>query len=171
MDNCLGAIYKIYSKDENDKNFYIGSTRNLKNRINNHIKACNNNSNRPVYNYIRNHGGIDNFVFEPIIRSNLDREKLRDMEEHFFRSLKPTLNRYHPKRDRQTYALENKERISKTTKKYYAKNSEKIKKHLYSKVVCPYCGRMSTNGHIRRHQKTKYCLQHQSLKDETIEVL
>lgn len=171
MDNCLGAVYKIYSKDKNDKNFYIGSTTNLKRRIQNHIKACNYNQDRPVYNYIRDNGGINNFIIEPIIRSNLDNEKLRDIEEYFYRTLKPTLNGNHPKRDRQTYRLENKEKISNQMKKYYADNCDKIKKHSYTEVVCPYCGRRSTKGHIRRHQKTKYCLQHQSLKDETIKVL
>ena len=161
MDYCKGAVYKIYSKDKNDKNFYIGSTRNLKSRIENHIKACNHDIDRPLYNYIRDNGGFDNFIVEPMIICNLDRDKLRDIEEHFFRSLKPTLNRNHPKRDRKTYFLENKEKISNQMKKYYADNCDKLKKHSYTKVVCPHCGRISTNGHIRRHQKTKYCLQHQ----------
>ena len=34
-----GCIYKIYCKDENINDCYIGSTKNLKNRIRNHAKS------------------------------------------------------------------------------------------------------------------------------------
>lgn len=61
------VIYKIYQKDDPEI-FYIGSTLNFKRRKSQHIKNITNRRSRkykyPVYKYIRELGGIDNFDFE-----------------------------------------------------------------------------------------------------------
>ena len=61
----FGAIYKFVCIDKSVKDEYIGSTKNLYRRIYHH-KSSSHNSNLSKYNYkvyqfIRDHGGWDNF--------------------------------------------------------------------------------------------------------------
>ena len=65
------VIYKIkHNEDYDDTNIYIGSTSNFKNRKYQHKCSCNSEKgkkyNLPVYQYIRDNGGWDNFVMIPI---------------------------------------------------------------------------------------------------------
>ena len=64
----LYIIYSIYS--DNYKDFYIGSTTNLKERIRVHYYRCNTKTNsyynNKLYSIIRNNGGFDNWVIEEI---------------------------------------------------------------------------------------------------------
>ena len=63
------CIYKIYQK-EFPEIIYIGSTINFSQRKSNHKKNCHNKVSKkykyPLYQYIRNCGGINEFIFEII---------------------------------------------------------------------------------------------------------
>ena len=66
MPNYSNAvIYKIFCKDTNISEIYIGSTTNFKIRKSKHKSVCNNendkNYNLKVYEYIRANGGFENF--------------------------------------------------------------------------------------------------------------
>ena len=66
--NKTGIIYIIKCKDKSIKDWYIGSTINLKSRIMHHKSMCNNKNckdyNCKKYKFIRENGGFDNFYFE-----------------------------------------------------------------------------------------------------------
>ena len=91
-----GYIYKLYYP--NDSNFYIGSTINLEKRKQYHFLDCNDNT-RPNYNnkkykYIREHGGIENWIFEIIEDMEIEiRRDLNILEEYHIIFKKPTLNK------------------------------------------------------------------------------
>ena len=52
------VIYKIYCKDENIKDVYVGHTINFTQRKYSHVKACNNlNNSVRIYKTIRVNGG------------------------------------------------------------------------------------------------------------------
>ena len=61
----FGFIYEIKSKDKYVTGTYIGSCWDMKDRLKYHKYHCNNKNskdyNYPVYRYIREHGGFDNF--------------------------------------------------------------------------------------------------------------
>ena len=83
--------------------------------------------------------------------------------------MRPVLNKYIPARTLKEYREDNKEKIAEKIKKYYEDNKEKIKEQkkeyyennkekLYEKVICDKCGCESTKNHLKRHQKTKKCI-------------
>lgn len=123
------CLYKIYCKDSNVKEFYIGSTENFKERRKKHKTRCINPNddghNIYVYRFMRQNGGWENFIMEKImdIWVYTEKEKLQE-ERKWWDLLKPTLN------DRKPYVtkLEKKEYDKEKSKKYYKKNKSKIRK-------------------------------------------
>ena len=61
----IGYVYEIVSNDKNITKVYIGSTWDMNDRNRRHKNRCNNENNRhynyPVYCFIREHGGWDNW--------------------------------------------------------------------------------------------------------------
>ena len=61
----LGFIYEIKSIDTSITETYIGSTWDMKQRLKKHKHECNNKNRKdykyPLYRYIRENGGVDNF--------------------------------------------------------------------------------------------------------------
>ena len=90
-------VYKIYNYvDENDDEFYIGSTKqkHLCNRWGNHVSCCKKGLNRKLYNHMREKG-IENFKCiqihsEEINDKDVDAQKA--IEQKYIDELKPTLN-------------------------------------------------------------------------------
>ena len=89
-------IYKIQDNNNNDQ-FYIGSTLNLSRRKSHHKKNVKNKCGKlywcKLYLYIREHGGWDNMTFSKIHEKDI--EKLSDgteEEQAIINLLKPTLN-------------------------------------------------------------------------------
>ncbi len=86
-------IYKLYCKNKNIPECYIGSTRNINKRITYHrISTHNKNDtkyNRSMYQFIRNNGGFKNWKIDIIktfknIEKNIENNKLiRIIERHF----------------------------------------------------------------------------------------
>ncbi len=91
------VIYKIFCKDSNVTEIYVGSTINFNRRGRQHKSICSNckspNYNFPLYCYIRENGGWDNFTIE-IIEYYPCRNKLELLKrEHYYTSLlNATLN-------------------------------------------------------------------------------
>ena len=54
------TLYKICCKDETVQDMYIGHTINFEKRINSHMNNCKTSLTK-VYEFIRNHGGWDNW--------------------------------------------------------------------------------------------------------------
>ncbi len=92
-------IYVIRSRDPNDtsQNFYIGSTKDLKQRSTNHRTNCKNTNRHDydykVYEYIRSMGGYDNFIMYPLAEIEYkDNNDLRNIEQKYIDLYKPALN-------------------------------------------------------------------------------
>lgn len=90
-------IYKLFCKDTNIQNIYIGYTTNFKDRINVHRRCCNNSANKSynmrMYEFIRNNGGWDNWTFD-ILQTISCSSKLeaRENEKKWMRYYNPGLN-------------------------------------------------------------------------------
>jgi hypothetical protein len=175
------VIYKIYCKDETITDCYVGSTDNFNRRCGQHIKHiknCNNENskeyNYKVYKFIRQHGGIDNFIIEPIIEC--DEFNRYEAEVHYFLKLNSTLNSLWPRRSKKQYDIDNREKIKQyridnreqikqyrlnnrehlleQKKQYYIDNKELIAEKAKTKIECE-CGSLIRWADILRHKKTK----------------
>lgn len=127
-------IYKIYCNDD-DKLFYIGSTKNFSSRKSSHKSSFNNpndkSHNKYLYKIMRENGNWDNWTMTPIKTYICDKRQAELYERETIEELKPTLNKNCP-----FNTLE--ERIEKTNiaiKKWTEKNHDKIieKKREYYK--------------------------------------
>jgi group I intron endonuclease len=163
------TIYKIYCKDENVKDCYVGSTKDFNKRIIKHKSICKK-SDRLLYNFIRNNGGFNNFnieIIETLICENKNEALTR--ERFWIEELKSNLNKVIPSRtfkeyminyiennntiiteQRKKYYEENKNLIIEKNKQYYVNNKEII----LQKCLC-ICGNYYTKKHKARHEKSK----------------
>ena len=138
----MNTIYKLYCKDENVKDFYIGSSKNFKGRKYKHNSDCNNENgkayNIKLYKFIRANGGYNNFDYEILLKTEFDDIKI--LEQEYIKELQPTLNccnacglnkikkkEYNKEYQKQSYQ-KNKEKIKEYQKQRYQKNKEKILK-------------------------------------------
>jgi len=128
----LGCIYKIkHNEDYDDENIYIGSTCNLIRRRCKHKTSCNNENsveyNKPLYQYIRENGGWDNWIMIKIHDYKCNYKSELEIEERrMIDLLKPKLNKYIPTRSQKEYREANKEVIAEKMKEYYEVNKEVI---------------------------------------------
>jgi len=90
-------IYKIYCKNPEIKDCYIGSTCNFKNRVSNHKSAYNTENNK-LYECIRNNGGWDNWEFTIIneYRISMTTNELLKKEKKYIEKFIPALNQNIP---------------------------------------------------------------------------
>ena len=131
--NIIG-IYKITNTITGD--FYIGSSKDVKRRWVSHKlpsiwKECPNN---PMYQDMRKYG-VDKFVFE--ILAEVEPEKLKETEQKFIETLKPTYNSNNAK------GL-NIERRKKSKKEYRKTDKYKKAKKEYDNQLCYYNGEILT---------------------------
>jgi len=177
------VIYRIYCKNQDIKDCYIGSSKCIYFRMNCHKSVCYNKTisyyNLKIYKFIRNNGGWDNFDYEILEYYPCNNfEELRQKEQEYIEKLNPSLN------DAPSYRTEEfkKERIKmnkkiwnqsengkessrKKTKKLM-NNPEKYKKKLENKSewgkkpkYCEICSRTVTNDGWSHHKKTKLHLE------------
>ena len=152
------VIYKIYCKDENIRDIYIGSTKNLNLRTSIHKHTCNNETlryyNIKLYKFIRENGGWDNFKIEILKTYEIENIKEKLIKERkWIDKLKPSLNTQKPCRTDKEYRDDNKEKIN-LLKKINKQKYRKIK------VNCNICNKelnkLSINRHIKNvHEKIK----------------
>ena len=94
MSEIISGIYKITNTVTGD--FYIGSSKNVKRRWREHKwpSRWNDNPNNPMYLDMKKYG-TDKFAFE--ILAEVEPEKLKETEQQFIETLKPTYNRCNAK--------------------------------------------------------------------------
>ena len=132
-----GVIYMIKHKTDDTKEFYIGSSYNLKMRCWQHKSNCNNKTNcnnqniktynLKVYKYIRDNGGWDAwdilFMYDYPCKNKYE----LDLEEqHAIKEYKSTLNTQVPCRTKKEWYKDNKEKLLQKKKEYHINNREKI---------------------------------------------
>ena len=89
MTEKIIGVYKITNTVTGD--FYIGSSKDVKQRWSNHKKPStwNEHPNNPLYNDMRKYG-TDKFDFE--ILAEVEEEELKETEQQFIETLNPTYN-------------------------------------------------------------------------------
>jgi hypothetical protein len=136
-------FYKLVCKDITITNLYVGHTTDLKTRKSAHKTKCHNEKTRsyniPVYKFIREHGGFENWDMIVIHRQNcVDKHEARTIERGFMESLGATLNSYMPIRTKaewievrrqknESYGESHTEEKKAYNLAYYIANKDKIK--------------------------------------------
>ena len=143
----ISAVYKITNTITGD--FYIGSSKDVKRRWVYHKckSAWNEHPNNQMYQDMKRYG-TDKFVFE--ILAEVESDSLKEMEQRFIETLKPTYNDRNANGcDFERYKEYNKE-YKKTDKykEYYKEyqKSEKFKEYhkQYNNQLCLYNGQTLT---------------------------
>ena len=165
-------IYKIY----NDDMSYIGSSKNFKKRILDHKSDCYNENckayNYFIYQYIRQHGGWDEFTKEIIHTCEVkDKTEQRMVEQEFINKNECKLNdikSYQTKEERKEqikqWKEKNKDHNKELRKKWKEKNKdyckqweeknkEKRRQQKSQKVNCPNCNKEMRKDSLSKHLK------------------
>ena len=108
IDYSNTCFYKIVCKDVDITDCYVGHTTNFNDRKRHHQMSCKNNKdphyNIYVYQFIREHGGFDNFDMVLIDRYSCeDRLDALRKEREYIESLHATLNKVILSRTRVEY--------------------------------------------------------------------
>jgi len=173
----MGFIYKIYCKDSNIKDFYIGKTQEIKCRMSQHKSACiRNNTNSYLYKFINLYGGWNNWDYEIIQEVTNKKIDLGDIENEYLLIYKPTLNTQQPtlefgiKKD-YNQTIKKKKVICKCGDEYWDTEFIKHKKICMWKVgrdeinklktelnrtiqISCYCGAIVCKGSLTRHLRS-----------------
>lgn len=101
IDYSNTIFYKIYCKDENVTDLYVGHTTNFVQRKYAHKRACtrekDSNYKQKVYQAIRNNGGWENWKMVIIGFHECEcHYDARKIEQQYFEDLNATLNSIHP---------------------------------------------------------------------------
>jgi hypothetical protein len=126
-DYSKTKIYKIVCKDLTIPEIYIGHSTNLNKRKNEHRISCiNENSkghNRPVYIFMRENGGWDNWDVVSVEDYSCENKfQAEQRERYWIETLNATLNSYIPSRTQQELC----EKKRQYDKQHYEKNKEQI---------------------------------------------
>ena len=126
-DYSKSTIYKIACKDPNIEEIYIGSTCNYVKRRWQHKSVCNNPNdkhyNQYVYQFIREHGGWENWDVYIIEQFSCNTKMQKEqVERGWIEELKPTLNKNVP----ENHQNGDESDISEYTKGYREDNKETI---------------------------------------------
>jgi hypothetical protein len=131
IDYSKTIIYKLCCNDPSITDIYTGHTTDFKTRKSNHKNRCNNPNDKKhnyyVYQFIRNHGGFDNWSMIEIEKiCCIDEIEACKYERKYFDLLGATLNTNTPSRTNKEYNEEHKEHLKELHKKYYEENKEVI---------------------------------------------
>jgi hypothetical protein len=180
MDYKNGVIYKIVCKDKDITDCYVGSSCSLRSRKCAHKNSCNNENNKaynyPVYRFIRDNGGWDNWQFIIIEKYPCeDKTELCIRERYWFEKLNASLNGRYPQRNIKEWKEDNKEYYEEYYennkehyKEHYKENKQEIRKYqneyykekLSVKVECQICGSVVNRKYLTKHKKTNKCKNH-----------
>lgn len=164
------CFYKIVCKDLNIKDCYVGHTTDFVSRKSKHKSNSNNEKSKYynfyVYEFIREHGGFDNFDMILIDKLTCtDRLDALKKEREYIESLGATLNKQVPTRTQKEYRESHKEVAKEYSKEYriqhkkylndkkkdwYEENKDRMNEH----IIC-LCGGKYTKCHKNIHLKTK----------------
>ena len=166
IDYSRGMIYKLTCRNPDITKIYVGSTVDWTRRKASHKCDCNNpNSSKHhlfVYEFIREHGGWDNWHM--ILIENYpcnSKRELEARENYWANELHSTLNSMRPyvsdemKRKEHIersakWNKDNKERYNEICKKYMENNKEKRKE----RITCELCGVIHSKGGTAQHKRT-----------------
>ncbi len=182
-DYSKGVIYKLICKDVNVKEIYVGSSLNMKQRKKYH-KEDTKKKNTPVYKFIKENGGFDNWsmIWIKDYPCNSKRE-LEAEEDKIMRELNAELNTNNAihniqkridyleknkekrkkqiqeytkthKEDKKKYDKEYREKHINKKKEYYENNKEELKKKASIIISCE-CGCEIRKASLSRHRKSK----------------
>jgi hypothetical protein len=131
MDWSNTIIYKIVCNDVNVKDCYVGSTTSFSKRKYTHKSTCNSVNNKHhnlnVYQFIRSHGGWDNWCMVEVEKYEaVDSNDARKRERYYIEKLDATLNKVIPTQDRKEYRKKNKSKIVGYRKEHYENKKDKI---------------------------------------------
>ena len=134
IDYFNTIIYKLCCNDPSITDIYIGHTTDFTNRKRSHKCKCNTENckgyNLYVYQFIREHGGWDNWSIIEIEKINcIDSNQARTNERRYIELLGATLNSRCPSRTKPEYYEDNKEQFKEINKKYREEHKEQIKKY------------------------------------------
>ena len=157
VDYSNTIIYKIYCKDENIQDVYVGHTTNFVQRKKAHMSSCMksnySNHNCKLYQVIRNNGGWDNWQMMIVAFYNCkDLYEARQKEQYHYIELKATLNSVKPMKSEYIHL--------KRTKCNKSKDECKSKDEINDKFVCVSCDfrcskRSNYNTHLLTHKHKK----------------
>ena len=153
----ISAVYKITNTITGD--FYIGSSKNIKNRWRDHKcpSRWNDNPNNPMYLDMQKYG-VDKFAFE--ILAEVEEGSLKEAEQQFIETLKPTYNNYNAN----GFDIE---RQKEYRKEYFQSEKGKESKRKYNKEyhnqLCFYNGETLTLNALSKRFK-KQGIQHPVLE-------
>jgi len=144
----ISCIYKIYCKDPNIKDFYIGKAKDLKGRIATHKHTAKKNTEQKLYKFINENGGFENFDFE-IIQELTERNLniINDIEREYIMIYKPSLNSQKLKIEADNKAD--------YFRQYRRDNRDTIKRQPSHQYVICSCGDRIQKRNLKIHQKTK----------------
>ena len=133
----FGFIYQLKSIDKSVTEIYIGATWDMKTRVLRHKHRCNNKNSKeyyaPVYRYIREHGGFDNFEMTIIDSGECEDELELHCAEQFYIDMYGGIENLLNDRD----ALEDKQ---KRKEKKYIKTKQTRQRHIDNKdFYCKTC--------------------------------
>ena len=141
--NKISAVYKITNTATGD--FYIGSSKDVKQRWRNHKKPSVHKRylNNPMYLDMQKYG-VDNFVFE--ILEEVEEDKLKETEQQFIELLKPTYNNYNANglNVERYKEYQKSDKCKKTKKEYEKTDKRKEYKKQYNNQLCCYNGETMT---------------------------
>ena len=154
IDYSKTHFYKIICRNTNIKNIYVGHTTDFKTRKECHKRVCNNsndkNYNLPLYKFIRENDGWDNFdmvLIETVSMENSlearkrERELIEELNAEINYIKKPAVsleeakqrkkewtkeNEDHVKEYKHNWQIENRERLSEIRKQQYQDRREEI---------------------------------------------
>jgi hypothetical protein len=158
-DYSKSSIYKLCCLDYNITDIYIGSTVTMKARKHMHKSSCyNENRNAyhlPVYKFIRDNGGWDNWAMVEIEKYEAeDKQELHKRERYWLETLGATLNSRIPSRTITEFRQTDK---CKEYQKDYHKEYQQTDKYketstkYENKVIICSCGQQ-----IKQHYKSKH---------------
>jgi len=133
-------IFYSIKQIDNDEVVYIGSTTNYKQRINEHKSRSKNENdkdyNKPLYIYIRDNGGFNNFIFDIIDEVECECKKdALTIENKYINEYNCKYNKQKPGAfleagGRKEYYEVNKQKISEYGKLYREANKQKKSQYM-----------------------------------------
>ena len=185
-DYSKTSIYKIVCTDPNVKECYVGSTCNLSRRKTRHKNDCYYKDskcfNYPVYKFIRENGGFENWTVIQLHEFSCENKQEKDkVEREWIEKIKPELNGNVPAKTKEEYKKYHNEYAKKWQKtdkyklyheeyvktdkykKYQKdyKSTEKYKNSRKEKITCE-CGCKVSRGNKATHRKS---LKHKKLME------
>jgi hypothetical protein len=161
------TVYKIVLEDGYE---YVGSSCNLKRRMNNHISMCYNENDQhyktPLYKHIRENKlkfSKDNFIVLEEVK-NISETQARIIEEKYrkesviqggniLNDYRAYLSEQERKELYKKYHIQNREKFLEIMKQYHFQNRNKISERKKQKYTC-ICGSTLTIQHKARHERS-----------------